>query len=94
MSPETRWAAILDRFEADIAVAVSGGTPQPWVPATDPGPLPPELLERAARVLDAQRETLTILVSTRQDAAEHLEALKAVPGSRGSGHPLLLDALG
>jgi hypothetical protein len=34
------------------------------------------------------------LAKTKADAAAHLEALDAVPGSRSSGHALLLDVRG
>jgi hypothetical protein len=92
--PTTVWREILNRFEADIGLAVSGGTPEFWTPPADVGPVPPELAERALRVADAQRETAAILAKTKADAAAHLEALDAVPGSRSSGHALLLDVRG
>jgi hypothetical protein len=92
--PVAVWREILDRFEADIALAVSGGTPESWTPPADVGPVPAELAERALRVADAQRETAAILAKTKADAAAHLEALDAVPGSRSSGHALLLDVRG
>jgi hypothetical protein len=92
--PLAVWSTILDRFEADIALAVSGGTPEPWTAPADAGPVPAELADRALRVVDAQRETAAILARTRTDAGAHLEALDAVPGSRGSGHALLLDVRG
>jgi hypothetical protein len=92
--PVAVWREILDGFEADIALAVSGGTPESWTPPADVGPVPAELAERALRVADAQRETAAILAKTKADAAAHLEALDAVPGSRYSGHALLLDVRG
>jgi hypothetical protein len=88
------WTTILDRFEADIALAVCGGTPESWTPPADAGPIPTELVERAVRVRDAQQETRSILARSRADAAAHLEALDAVPSSRRSGHALLLDVRG
>lgn len=88
------WSAALDRFEADIALAVSGGTPASWSPPIDPGPVPPELLERAVRVLDAQQETRSILAKARDDAAAHRDALDSVPDSGHSGHALYLDVRG
>jgi hypothetical protein len=88
------WASILDRFEADIAVAVSGGTPESWTPPADAGPVPPELAERAARVLDAQQETRSILTRSRADAAAHRDALDSVPDAGDSGHALYLDVRG
>ncbi|MET1021806.1 MAG: hypothetical protein ABWX69_06355 [Arthrobacter sp.] len=84
----------MDRLEADIALAVSGGSPEPWTPPAHTVRVPPELAERALRVADAQREAAAILAKTKADAAAHLEALDAVPGSRSSGHALLLDVRG
>jgi hypothetical protein len=88
------WTRILDRFEADIALAVSGGTPEPWTPPEDLGPLPPELVERGTRVLDAQQETASILTLSRTGAAAQLVALDSIPGSGNSGHALYLDVRG
>lgn len=88
------WTTILDRFEADIALAVSGGTPEPWTAPADVGPVPPELVERAARVLDAQQETQSILTKSRTDAAAHRDALDSVPDAGNSGHAFYLDVRG
>lgn len=88
------WSAILDRFEADIALAVSGSTPGRWAPPADVGPVPAELLERAVRVLDAQREAQSILAKARDEAAAHRDALDAVPDVGHSGHALYLDVCG
>lgn len=88
------WPAILDRFEADIALAVSGVVPAPWTPPAGAGPVPPELLERATRVLDAQQETQSLLAKAKADAAAHRNALDSVPGSGHSGHALYLDVRG
>ncbi|PVZ56380.1 hypothetical protein [Arthrobacter sp. H-02-3] len=88
------WTAILDRLEADIAVAFSGAEPEPWAPPALPGPIPAELEDRARRVLNAQEESIAILTKTRQVAAAHLEALNLVPASSGAGHALLIDVRG
>jgi hypothetical protein len=92
--PAATWAAILDRFEADIALAVSGGAAQAWSPPADPGPLPGVLRSRAVRLLDAQRESIGILARTSADASAHLDAIDAVPDSRNSGQALYLDVRG
>lgn len=89
--PTAAWAAILDRFEANIALAVSGGTTEPWAPPPDPGPIPGALQSRAVQILEAQRESIGILARIRADAAAHLGALDSVPDSRHSGHALYLD---
>ena len=92
--PALSWLAVLDRFEADIALAVSGGIPEAWTPPEDLGPCPVELTNRALRVLDAQRETVAILAKERHAAGAHLSALTAVQDPRESGHPLFLDIRG
>ncbi|WP_442543559.1 hypothetical protein ACSBOX_17325 [Arthrobacter sp. KN11-1C] len=88
------WSDILDRLEADIAVAVSGGEPVPWSPPVEAGPLPPALADRARRLLDAQLESVSILGKIRNDALAHLDALSTVPGSRDASRPLILDVQG
>ncbi|MGO4228718.1 hypothetical protein AB4Y72_07585 [Arthrobacter sp. YAF34] len=88
------WTAILNRLEADLAVALSGVEPEPWAAPLAPGPIPAELEDRARRVLEAQQESIAILTKNRQVAAAHLEALNSVPGSSGSGHALLVDVRG
>jgi hypothetical protein len=88
------WLAVLDRFEADIALAVSGGIPEAWAPPEDLGPCPVELTHRALRVLDAQRETEGILAKERHTAGAHLSALTAVQDPGQTGHPLFLDIRG
>jgi hypothetical protein len=90
------WSGILDRLEADIALAVSGGEPEPWNPPAEAetGPLPEELAERARRILDAQLESMDMLGKVRNDALAHLDALSAVPDSQSSARPLFLDVQG
>ena len=90
----TEWTRILDRFESDIAVAVSGGVLEPWQPPLDAGPIPDGLAERARRVLDAQLESMTVLGKLRLDVIAHVEAVNAVPDSRSSARPLFLDVQG
>jgi hypothetical protein len=75
-------------------MAVSGGSPVPWTPQENLGPCPAELVERAARVLDAQQETTSILARSRRAAAAHLDALDSIPGSSISSHALYLDVRG
>jgi hypothetical protein len=87
------WAAILDRLEADIFLAFAGES-SVWQAPTDPGPIPPELGNRAQRLLEAQRESEQILLRDRQTAARHLEALDSIPDSRKPGRPQILDVQG
>lgn len=90
-----RWTTILDQLEREIGVALAGGqSPSGWQIPDDPGPVPQALRERAAQVLDAQRESLQILATTQLDAARHLSALRAVPDVAPSGRPHYLDVTG
>ncbi|MEJ1116540.1 hypothetical protein WBN73_19745 [Paenarthrobacter sp. CCNWLY172] len=93
MSHET-WSAVLDGFERDIALAVSGGAVPQWAPPVNAGPLPASLAERARRVLDAQSEAVAILNRVKHDAGTQLGAIDAVPSGAGSDRPLLLDVRG
>lgn len=88
------WIEILDRLERELAVAVSGGGPTGWAPPEPSGPVPAELRERAERLLDAQRESLDMVLAARLDAARHLNALRAVPDVGLSGRPHYLDVTG
>jgi hypothetical protein len=89
--PAALWGVILDRLEADIALAVTGAHTEPWEPPTNPGPIPEYLHGRAAQILDAQRESIRMLTRNRADAAAHREALDSVPGFRTAGHAIYLD---
>ncbi|MGF6833034.1 hypothetical protein QF015_001199 [Paenarthrobacter sp. TE4293] len=93
MSPD-QWSAILDGFERDIALAVSGGDVPTWTPPVDAGPLPASLAERARRVLDAQADAAAILARLKHDAGTQLAAIDAVPSGSLSARPLLLDVRG
>ncbi|TVU59696.1 hypothetical protein FQP90_18520 [Paenarthrobacter nitroguajacolicus] len=93
MSPDP-WSAILDGFERDIALAVSGKVVPPWTPPLDAGPLPASLADRARRVLDAQADAVAILNRAKHDAGTQLSAIDAVPSGPGSDRPLLLDVRG
>ena len=88
------WSAVLDRLEADIALAVSGGFPSSWEPPAELGPLPVALGARARRVLDAQADAMDLLADMKHDAGAHLAALAAVSPGPGSARPLLLDVRG
>ncbi|MCZ9882642.1 hypothetical protein [Arthrobacter sp. B2a2-09] len=92
--PVREWSDILDRLEADFALAVSGGEPEPWNAPAVAGQLPEELADRARRILDAQLESMAMLGKVRNDAVAHLDALSTVPGSRNSPRPLILDVQG
>jgi hypothetical protein len=92
--PVQEWSDILDRLELNIAMAVSGGEPEPWNPPAEAGPLPEELAGRARRILDAQLESMAMLGKARNGARAHLDALSTVPDGQGSLRPLFLDVQG
>ncbi|OCG76558.1 hypothetical protein [Microbacterium sediminis] len=79
------WAALLDRFEQDLA-----GEPRAWTPPA--APLPPELADRAGRVLEAQRERIAALAAARDETLAQLVALRRVP--TGDDRPVYLDRAG
>lgn len=92
--PAAVWSRILDRLEFELASLLSGNGPTGWAAPADAGPIPPELADRAARVLDAQRETEQMLQQTRHTAAQHLSAVNAVPVAQAAGPSLYLDVSG
>jgi hypothetical protein len=80
------WEAVIDRLEADVAMAVTAlddpGAPfdvQLWVPPKDLGPLPQHLAPRARDVLAAQREVAARLVKLQQHTGRQISAVSAVP---------------
>ncbi|MEI2276889.1 hypothetical protein OHC50_05330 [Paenarthrobacter ilicis] len=88
------WAGILDGFERDIALAVSGGEVPSWTPPLEVGPLPAALADRARRVLDAQADAVAIIAGLKHDAGTQLGAIDAVRSGAGPDRPLLLDVRG
>lgn len=87
------WSAILDRLEAEIFLAFAGES-SAWQAPRNPGPIPPELVKRAQRLLEAQDESEQILLRDRQTVARHLEALDSIPDGRKPGRPQILDVQG
>ena len=79
-APAGSWEDILDRLEHEVSLAFAGEA-SGWHPPADPGPIPPELLPRATRVLAAHREAEEMLTASRATTGRHLEAIDAVPGS-------------
>lgn len=80
------WSALLDRFEQDLAAE-----PRAWTPPARP--LPPELADRAARVLAAQRRRIAELAVRRDETLAQLAALRRVP-TGGDDTPVYLDRAG
>jgi hypothetical protein len=74
------WEDILDRMEQEVSLAFAGEA-SGWQPPAEPGPIPAELLPRAARILSAQQEAAVMLAATRATTGQHLAAIDSVPGS-------------
>lgn len=78
MTADGGWSALLDRLEADID---AGGT-APWRPEPTPAPLPPELADRARRILARQQRRLATLRADLAATRAHLDALALIPAER------------
>lgn len=78
IDPLAGWTAILDGIEASISMAFAGEDPE-WQAPEDPGPIPDELIERALRLLDAQREAELMLAERLVTVGRHLDAVSSIP---------------
>ncbi|MBK4348690.1 hypothetical protein [Lacisediminihabitans changchengi] len=96
------WDAVLSAMEQYVERAVAkdangsddAGEPEigerVWSLPSDIGPMPAELRERAARVLDAQNDGVAELERRQRSIGKHLAALRTVPtGQVGGGSPYL-----
>lgn len=88
------WTAALERMESEVHAALAQAEPVPWHAPIELGPLPPELRDRAARLLEAQRHTIRHLEDVRQTTAKHLAAVKSVPRTEQGPRPVYFDMLG
>ena len=92
--PVRSWEDALARFEVELQVAVERAThPVPWRPPIALGPIPPELVERAARILEAQLHAIRYLEDVRQTHARHAAAIDSVH-VESAPHPVYFDLLG
>lgn len=94
LSATEAWAEALERMERELHRALAKVEPVPWRPPIALGPLPPELHERATRLLEAQLHTIRYLEDVRQTTAKHLAAVKAVPRAEIGPHPVYFDLIG
>lgn len=90
----TGWDDALTQMEHDLQGALATIDPVPWRPPIALGPIPPELMERAARILEAQMHTIRYLEDVRQTTAKHLAAVRAVPAAEPGPHPVYFDLIG
>ena len=88
------WADALERMEAELHRALAQAEPVPWRPPIALGPIPPELHDRAARLLEAQLHTIRYLEDVRQTTAKHLAAVESVPRTEHGPRPVYFDLLG
>lgn len=88
------WSEALDRMELELHGALAQADPVPWRPPIGLGPIPAELQERAARLIEAQLHTMRYLEDVRQTTARHLAAVRAVPRSEAGPHPVYFDLIG
>ncbi|GAA1109430.1 hypothetical protein [Arthrobacter flavus] len=100
------WLAVLDALELTITeTAVDGavalapegdGAPAGarWVPPAGLGPIPPELVDRAQRIREAQRRTVATLQAAVKDNRQHHALIGAVNGSTARSGAVYLDVAG
>ncbi len=88
------WTDALDRMEHELHGALAQVDPVPWRPPIALGPIPPELQERAARLLEAQLHTIRYLEDVRQTTARHLAAVRSVPRPEAGPRPVYFDLIG
>lgn len=84
IDPLAEWEAILDGIEASIALAFAGDDPE-WSAPANPGPIPEELIARALRLLDAQREAELMLAERLVTVGRHLGAVSSIPVATPAG---------
>ncbi|MET4782873.1 hypothetical protein [Glaciihabitans sp. UYNi722] len=96
------WVAVLSAMEASLTDAdattdwddeLDAAAPV-WVIPDEIGPLPAELRDHAARVLQAQDETIRRLEGHREVTGRHLAALRSIPSGLQGGHSAYLDVTG
>ncbi len=95
--PDSDWAAILDRFEADLerGATGAGGSWVDWTPPAEPLPLTPATADRARRVLSRQRDLLARLRAAQEGIAEEMQALRSSPRPAASpGGAAYIDQTG
>lgn len=88
------WHDVLERMERELQGALAQADPVPWRPPIALGPIPPELHDRATRLLEAQLHTIRYLEDVRQTTAKHLAAVKSVPRTEQGPRPVYFDLLG
>jgi hypothetical protein len=87
-----RWLAVLDELETELAAVHDGGrTAAAWTAPKDLGPIPAELVDRAARLAAAQQEAIAALQAAVQANRRQSAFLDAVPKATGPAAAAYLD---
>lgn len=102
LDPVAHWTAVLDALEASADAQVGpdagaeslGRTPtSPWAPPAVPLALPPELRERARRVLERLEVAAATTAERMGQVRSELQALHRRPGGSASPSPSYVDRL-
>lgn len=104
------WLAVLDALELTITTAAANGSVAlapdgngdddgapavgRWVPPAGLGPIPPDLVDRAQRIREAQRRTVDTLQAAVKDNRQHHALIGAVNGSTARSGAVYLDVSG
>lgn len=87
------WSAALDDLERELDWAEQADR-DVWTPPVGLGTLPAELVERATRILAAQRAAIARVDDERRDTGRHLAALRTVPSTTDAAASVYLDVAG
>lgn len=96
----SEWVAVLDTLERGIATAANAqhddavDAARGWHPPADPGPLPPDLVDRARRIQAAQLSIAAQLRSAIRENRQHHALLGAVNASTARPGAVYLDVAG
>ncbi|MCW4385739.1 hypothetical protein OH146_08115 [Salinibacterium sp. SYSU T00001] len=95
-STYTAWVDALDALERELdwAEDLARARSDSWMPPVGLGVLPAELVERATRILTAQRDLMRQLEDERREAGRHLAALRSVPSTLSAEASVYLDVAG
>jgi hypothetical protein len=87
------WTPVLDDLEDRVARAEDGdlGRLEGWAPAPAPGPMTPDDVERATRVLARQRALLARLREDQGRVAMRMAAARKPPVAAFAPPPVYVD---
>lgn len=88
------WSEVLERMECELDSARTHEEPVPWSLPITPGPIPAELQERVAKLLETQLHTIRHLEHVRQTTEKHLAAIEAIPRVQAGPSSAYFDLIG